>query len=64
MQCMCVCLWMDTDCRDGASSILRTGDSSAVTGDVAFGPTSIAGALLGLSAIPADMTDARAVVAL
>jgi len=45
-----------------SSSSLRS--AWAVAGDVAFGPTSIAGALLRLGAVPADVTNAGAVVAL
>jgi hypothetical protein len=52
---------VDTDV-DGLSSL--SADAWAITGDVAFGPTGIAGALLGLGAVPADMANARAVVAL
>jgi len=47
---------------DGSSSL--SGDAWAITGDMAFGPTSIAGALLGLGAVPADVANTRAIVAL
>jgi len=50
----------DTDI-DNSSTLA---DAGAVAGDVAFGPTGIAGTLLGLGAVLADVADIRAVVAL